>query len=162
MSSTVMLVLGASTWRIEDITFERVTVSPAPGQPGKMPFWHGDRPGRPLELGRALGGFVREMRELGHNEASARLQEHYALDERAANNLLAYLADQVAATGAVPDDRTVVVERFRDEIGDWRVCLLSPFGTPVHAPWAMAIERKLADAYDMPVETMWGDDGIVA
>ncbi|MEM9516451.1 MAG: DEAD/DEAH box helicase [Actinomycetota bacterium] len=154
-------VLGASTWRIEDITFERVTVSPAPGQPGKMPFWHGDRPGRPLELGRALGGFVREMRGLDHDAASARLQEHYALDERAANNLLAYLIDQVAATGAVPDDRTVVVERFRDEIGDWRVCILSPFGTPVHAPWAMAIERKLADAYDMPVETMWGDDGIV-
>ncbi|MEM8621241.1 MAG: DEAD/DEAH box helicase [Actinomycetota bacterium] len=154
-------VLGASTWRIEDITFERVTVSPAPGQPGKMPFWHGDRPGRPLELGRALGGFVREMRELGRDSASSRLQEHYALDERASNNLLAYLDDQVAATGAVPDDRTVIVERFRDEIGDWRVCILSPFGTPVHAPWAMAIERKLADAYDMPVETMWGDDGIV-
>ena len=154
-------VLGASTWRIEDITFERVVVTPAPGAPGKMPFWHGDRPGRPLELGRALGGFVREMRSLPAGEAALRLLEHYSLDERAAGNLLQYLDEQAEATGAVPDDRTVVVERFRDEIGDWRVCILTPFGTPVHAPWAMAIERLLADRYDLPVETMWGDDGIV-
>ena len=154
-------VLGASTWRIEDITFERVTVSPAPGQPGKMPFWHGDRPGRPLELGRALGGFVREIRELDEPAAIVRLMEHYSLDAFAANNLVQYVAEQVEATGAVPDDRTVVVERFRDEIGDWRVCILSPFGTPVHAPWAMAIERRLADQFDLPVESMWGDDGIV-
>ncbi len=154
-------VLGASTWRIEDITFERVTVTPAPGQPGKMPFWHGDRPGRPLELGRALGGFVREVRALDHDAAIERLTTHYALDARAATNLVQYLDEQVEATGAVPDDRTVVVERFRDEIGDWRVCILSPFGTPVHAPWAMAIERRLVDRYDLPVETMWGDDGIV-
>ncbi|HEY3484099.1 MAG TPA: DEAD/DEAH box helicase, partial [Ilumatobacteraceae bacterium] len=154
-------VLGASTWRIEDITFERVTVTPAPGEPGKVPFWHGDRPGRPLELGRALGRFVREIRELPEPKALARLGEHYALDAFAAANLVQYIAEQAEATGAVPDDRTVVVERFRDEIGDWRVCILSPFGSPVHAPWAMAIERRLADAYDMPVETMWGDDGIV-
>ncbi len=154
-------VLGASTWRIEDITFERVTVSPAPGQPGKMPFWHGDRPGRPLELGRALGGFVREIRGLDAAAGATRLREHYSLDELAASNLLQYLDEQAEATGAVPDDRTVVVERFRDEIGDWRICLLSPFGTPVHAPWAMAIERQLIDRYDIPVETMWGDDGIV-
>jgi ATP-dependent Lhr-like helicase len=154
-------VLGASTWRIEDITFERVTVSPAPGQPGKMPFWHGDRPGRPLELGRALGAFVREIRDLGETEAITRLMEHYALDAFAASNLQQYLAEQLDAAGAVPDDRTVVVERFRDEIGDWRVCILSPFGTPVHAPWAMAIERRLIDRYDLAVETMWGDDGIV-
>ncbi len=154
-------VLGASTWRIEDITFERVTVSPAPGQPGKMPFWHGDRPGRPLELGRALGGFVREIRELDAPAAIERLMTHYSLDAFAANNLVQYVAEQVEATGAVPDDRTIVVERFRDEIGDWRVCILSPFGTPVHAPWAMAIERRLADQFDLPVESMWGDDGIV-
>ncbi|MFK7919575.1 MAG: DEAD/DEAH box helicase [Ilumatobacter sp.] len=176
-------VLGASTWRIEDITFERVTVSPAPGQPGKMPFWHGDRPGRPLELGRALGAFVREVRELSTNDpfvtgqarneqiepvrtplskaATARLMEHYSLDAFAATNLVQYLDEQAEATGAVPDDRTVVVERFRDEIGDWRVCILTPFGTPVHAPWAMAIERQLMDRFDIPVETMWGDDGIV-
>ena len=154
-------VLGASTWRIEDITFERVTVSPAPGQPGKMPFWHGDRPGRPLELGRALGAFVREIRDLDEAAATERLMSHYSLDAFAAGNLTQYLAEQVEATGAVPDDRTVVVERFQDEIGDWRICLLSPFGTPVHAPWAMAIERRLMDRYDIPVESMWGDDGIV-
>jgi ATP-dependent helicase Lhr and Lhr-like helicase len=154
-------VLGASTWRIEDISFERVTVTPAPGQPGKMPFWHGDRPGRPLELGRALGAFVREIRELDAPDATDRLMSHYALDAFAASNVQQYLADQIEATGAVPDDRTVVVERFQDEIGDWRVCILSPFGTPVHAPWAMAIERRLMDRYDIPVESMWGDDGIV-
>ncbi len=154
-------VLGASTWRIEDITFERVTVSPAPGQPGKMPFWHGDRPGRPLELGRALGAFVREVRELDEPAAIERLMGHYALDAFAAGNLRQYLDEQLEATGAVPDDRTLVVERFQDEIGDWRVCILSPFGTPVHAPWAMAIERRLMDQFDIPVETMWGDDGIV-
>ena len=154
-------VLGASTWRIEDITFERVTVSPAPGQPGKMPFWHGDRPGRPLELGRALGAFVREIRDLDDSAAIERLMTHYTLDAFAAGNLLQYLAEQAEATGVVPDDRTIVVERFQDEIGDWRVCILSPFGTPVHAPWAMAIERRLMDRFDMPVESMWGDDGIV-
>ncbi len=154
-------VLGASTWRIEDITFERVTVSPAPGQPGKMPFWHGDRPGRPLELGRALGAFVREIRDLDERAANERLMTHYALDAFAASNLRQYLDEQLEATGAVPDDRTVVVERFQDEIGDWRVCILSPFGTPVHAPWAMAIERRLMDHFDIPVESMWGDDGIV-
>jgi ATP-dependent Lhr-like helicase len=154
-------VLGASTWRIEDITFERVTVTPAPGQPGKMPFWHGDRPGRPLELGRALGAFQREIRAEPADDARQRLEEQYALDPLAAANVLRYLDEQVQATGVVPDDRTVVIERFRDEIGDWRVCVLSPFGTPVHAPWAMAIERRLMDRFDMPVETMWGDDGIV-
>ncbi len=154
-------VLGASTWRIEDITFERVTVTPAPGEPGKMPFWHGDRPGRPLELGRALGAFVRELRSVSEDAALDRLRHNHGLDEFAARNLLQYVNDQAEATGVVPDDRTIVVERFRDEIGDWRVCVLSPFGTPVHAPWAMAIERRLADRYDMPVESMWGDDGIV-
>jgi ATP-dependent helicase Lhr and Lhr-like helicase len=187
-------VLGASTWRIEDITFERVTVTPAPGQPGKMPFWHGDRPGRPLELGRALGAFVREIRDLSTSDTSGdqsdsvgqtqivaaepgamiervrrpvslaatkRLMEHYSLDAFAATNLVQYLDEQAEATGAVPNDRTVVIERFRDEIGDWRVCILTPFGTPVHAPWAMAIERQLMDRFDIPVETMWGDDGIV-
>jgi ATP-dependent Lhr-like helicase len=154
-------VLGASTWRIEDITFQRVTVTPAPGEPGKMPFWHGDRPGRPLELGRALGAFVRELRGLDHVRATSLLREQYSLDALAAANLIQYVGEQAEATGVVPDDRTVVVERFRDEIGDWRVCLLSPFGTPVHAPWAMAIERRLSERYDLPVESMWGDDGIV-
>ncbi len=153
-------LLGASTWRIEDITFERVVVSPAPGQPGKMPFWHGDRPGRPLELGRALGAFLRDARSRG-DDALGWLMTDYALDAFAATNVVSYLDEQAEATGVVPDDRTIVVERFRDEIGDWRICILTPFGTPVHAPWAMAIERRLADRFDMPVESMWGDDGIV-
>lgn len=154
-------VLGASTWRIEDITFERVVVSPAPGQPGKMPFWHGDRPGRPLELGMAMGAFVREIRAAPRAQADATLREQHDLDQWASDNLLRYLDDQAAATGVVPDDRTVVIERFRDEIGDWRVCILTPFGTPVHAPWAMAIEARLAARYDDHVEIMWSDDGIV-
>ncbi len=154
-------MLGASTWRIEDITFERVTVTPAPGEQGKMPFWHGDRPGRPLELGRALGAFQREMRALDSAAAVQRLMGEYGLDRFAAGNVVAYLDEQAQATGVVPDDRTVVIERFRDEIGDWRVCILTPFGTPVHAPWAMAIERRLLERYDMPIETMWSDDGIV-
>ena len=147
-------LLGASTWRIEDISFERVVVTPAPGQPGKMPFWHGDRPGRPLELGRALGAFLREVRQLSPAAAEERLRLHYGLDAWAAANVLLYLDEQVEAAGVVPDDRTVVVERFQDEIGDWRVCILSPFGTPVHAPWAMAIERRLMDRYELP----GGDD----
>ncbi|MCE9623558.1 MAG: DEAD/DEAH box helicase [Actinomycetia bacterium] len=154
-------LLGASTWRIEDITFDRVVVSPAPGEPGKMPFWHGDRPGRPLELGRALGAFQRETRALPEKSAHAQLMTDYSLDALAAQNVLLYLAEQMKATGAVPDDRTIVVERFRDELGDWRVCILSPFGTPVHAPWAMAIERRLFEHFEMPVETMYTDDGIV-
>jgi ATP-dependent Lhr-like helicase len=154
-------ILGASTWRIEDITFERVTVTPAPGEQGKMPFWHGDRPGRPLELGRALGAFQREMRGLSSDAAIEKLMGDYCLDRFAAGNVVSYLDEQASATGVVPDDRTVVIERFRDEIGDWRVCILSPFGTPVHAPWAMAIERRLMERFDMPIEIMWSDDGIV-
>src|SRR5690606_28766105 len=110
---------------------------------------------------RALGAFVRELRALPDEQATARLQEHNALDLLAARNLVQYLAEQAEATGVVPDDRTVVVERFRDEIGDWRVCIHTPFGTPVHAPWAMAIERRLLERFDIPVESMWGDDGIV-
>src|SRR4030095_11496909 len=131
------------------------------GEPGKMPFWHGDRPGRPLELGRALGAFQREIRAMAAERATATLMEHHSLDAFAANNVLLYLDEQAQATGVVPDDRTIVIERFRDEIGDWRICILSPFGPPLPAPWAMAIERRLADHYDMPVESMWGDDGIV-
>jgi ATP-dependent Lhr-like helicase len=154
-------LLGASTWRIEDITFERVVVTPAPGQPGKMPFWHGDRPGRPLELGRALGAFQREIRAMPMEAAVTSLMDDYCLDALAATNVIMYLEEQSQATGVVPDDRTVVVERFRDEIGDWRVCILSPFGTPVHAPWAMAIQRRLNERFDIPIEIMWTDDGIV-
>jgi ATP-dependent Lhr-like helicase len=154
-------LLGATTWRIEDITHDRVVVTPAPGQPGKMPFWHGDGPGRPLELGRALGTFTRELREIGPVAALERLGVENRLDPRAAANLVAYLDEQGDATGAVPDDRTIVVERFTDEIGDWRVCILSPFGAQVHAPWAMALQHKLSELWGRDVELMWSDDGIV-
>ncbi len=152
-------LLGASTWRIEDITFERVVVTPAPGQPGKMPFWHGEGPGRPMELGRAVGAFTREI-QVGDG-ATRRLIDHHSLDELAAANLVQYLADQREATGAVPDDRTIVVERFRDEIGDWRVCILSPFGARVHAPWAIALRSRLTDEWGVEPEMIWSDDGIV-
>ncbi len=151
-------LLGASTWRIEDITFQKVIVTPAPGVPGKMPSWHGDGPGRPLELGRAIGEFTRELRAGG--DPTKRLVAA-GLDGRATTNLLAYLDDQAEATGAVPDDRTIVVERFRDEIGDWRVCVLSPFGAQVHAPWAMALQHRLGERWGVAVELMWSDDGIV-
>ena len=131
-------LLGASTWRIEDITHERVVVTPAPGQPGKMPFWHGDGPGRPLELGRALGAFVRDdPRRAAARRRSPRLQRPPRARPAAPPTTCSrYLDEQAEATGVVPDDRTIVVERFRDEIGDWRVCVLSPFGAQVHAPWA--------------------------
>ena len=154
-------LLGASTWRIEDITFERVVVTPAPGQPGRMPFWHGDGPGRPLELGRAIGAFVRELRTEDDDTAIARLRERHGLDPWAADNLLGYLRDQAEATGAVPDDRTIVVERFRDEIGDWRVCILTPFGAQVHAPWGMALQARLGEEWGSDIDLMWSDDGIV-
>ena len=154
-------LLGASTWRIEDITHERVVVTPAPGQPGKMPFWHGDGPGRPLELGRAMGTFMREMSALPPAEAMARLGDESGLDALAAQNLVHYLEEQREATGVVPSDRTIVVERFRDEIGDWRVCVLSPFGAQVHAPWGMALQHRLAEELGLDVELMWSDDGIV-
>ena len=155
-------LLGATTWRITDITFERVVVTPAPGELGKMPFWHGDGPGRPVELGRAVGRLVRELRSEGDEDAvAARLRQRCGLGETAVTNLLAYLDDQAAATGVVPDDRTVVVERFRDEIGDWRVCVLTPFGARVHAPWGVALQARLREAWGVDVDLMWGDDGIV-
>ncbi len=154
-------LLGASTWRIEDITHERVVVIPAPGQPGRMPFWHGDGPGRPLELGRAIGAFTREIRSVEAPAALERLTTRHDLDPRAATNLLMFLDEQAEATGKVPDDRTVVVERFTDEIGDWRVCILTPFGAQVHAPWAMALQHRLAEQWGWDVEVLWSDDGIV-
>ncbi len=154
-------LLGASTWRIEDITHERVVVTPAPGQPGKMPFWHGDGPGRPLELGRAIGAFVRELRAMPVDAATARLRTEHGLDELAAANLVQYLDEQAEATGVVPDDRTIVVERFRDEIGDWRVCILTPFGARVHAPWGIALRARLTETWGVEPELLWSDDGIV-
>jgi ATP-dependent Lhr-like helicase len=152
--------LGASTWRAEEITHDRVLVSPAPGVPGKMPFWHGDRAGRPVELGYAIGKLVRELRTLSPPAAIARLVEEHDLDKVAAENLLRYLNDQAAA-GAVPDDRTVVIERCLDELGDWRVCLLSPLGSRIHAPWAMAVTALIRQQTGMDVEVMWGDEGFV-
>ena len=156
-----VFLLGASSWRIEDITRDRVIVTPAPGEPGKMPFWKGDQPGRPLELGRAIGAFTRELRGNRRADALARLHDDIGLDTWAAENLVAYLEDQMEATGAVPDDRTVVVERFRDEIGDWRMCILSPFGQRVHAPWGLAIEARLLDRFGPGAQVLWSNDGIV-
>ncbi|WP_245623336.1 ATP-dependent helicase [Spirillospora albida] len=155
-----VFVLGASSWRIEDITPDRVLVSPAPGQPGKLPFWHGDTLGRPAELGRALGGFTRELVRLPAQEALARVTEA-GLDGWAAANLVSYLAEQREATGHVPDDRTMVVERFRDELGDWRLVVHSPLGARVHAPWALAMAGRLRERYGMDAQAMHADDGIV-
>ena len=154
-------ILGASTWRITDITHDRVLVTPAPGEPGKMPFWKGDGPGRPLEFGRRIGAMVRELRALPQAAALTRLVNEHDLDPSAAENLLRFLADQADATGQIPDDRTIVVERCRDELGDWRVCVLTPFGSRIHIPWAMAVSARIRAAGGPEVETLWGDDGFV-
>jgi ATP-dependent Lhr-like helicase len=153
-------LLGASTWRIDEITRDRVLVSPAPGLPGAVPFWKGEGVGRPYELGRKVGAASRELSALREDRAQARLRDDYHLDQRAASNLLKFLREQQDATGAVPSDRTIVVERFRDEIGDWRVCILTPFGGRVHAPWAMAIAARLRDALGVEAQSIWSDDGI--
>ena len=152
--------LGASSWRIEDITHDRVLVSPAPGVAGRLPFWHGDALGRPFELGRAMGGFVREVGALPHDDALVRLKDT-GLDERARTNLLAYLDDQRTATGHLPDDRTLLVERVRDELGDWRIIVHSPFGAQVHAPWALAIAARIRERHGVDAQVMHADDGIV-
>ena len=154
-------ILGASTWRIVDITHDRVLVTPAPGEPGKMPFWKGDGPGRPLEFGRRIGALVRELRALPKPAALSRLVADHDLDPGAAENLMQFLADQEAATDSVPDDRTIVIERCRDELGDWRVCVLTPFGSRIHIPWAMAVVARIRAAGGPEVETLWGDDGFV-
>ena len=159
--SNETFILGASTWRIVEITHDRVLVVPAPGEPGKMPFWKGDGPGRPLEFGRRIGAMVRELRGLPKPAALTRLVAEHDLDPGAAENLMQFLADQEAATGAVPDDRTVVIERCRDELGDWRVCVLTPFGSRIHIPWAMAVSARIRAAGGPEVETLWGDDGFV-
>jgi ATP-dependent helicase Lhr and Lhr-like helicase len=153
-------LLGASTWRIEDITRDRVLVSPAPGLPGMVPFWKGEGVGRPYELGEQIGRASRELIALSQAKALDRLTRQHRLDERAANNLLAFLREQEGVTGVVPSDRTVVVERFRDEIGDWRLCILTPFGARVHAPWAMAAAARLRHALGLETQSIWSDDGI--
>ncbi|WP_345289306.1 Lhr family ATP-dependent helicase [Streptomyces gulbargensis] len=155
-----VFTLGTTSWRIEDITRDRVLVSPAPGVPGRLPFWKGDQLGRPLELGRAVGAFLREVSALGPDDARLRLLAA-GLDAWAADNVLAYLTEQREACGHVPDDRTILVERFRDELGDWRVVIHSPFGAQVHAPWALALGARLAERYGMDAQVMHADDGIV-
>jgi ATP-dependent helicase Lhr and Lhr-like helicase len=150
-------LLGATTWRIEEITRDRVIVTPAPGVPGAVPFWKGDGIGRPAELGRAIGAFAREAVAREPKELAA----EYDLDRRAAENLVAYLREQQTATRVVPSDETIVVERFRDEIGDWRLCVLSPYGGRVHAAWGLALAAKIRSERDLEADAIWSDDGIV-
>src|SRR5271154_5808285 len=150
-------LLGASTWRIEEIGRDRVIVTPAPGAPGAVPFWKGDSIGRPKELGEAIGAFSRWAVE---QEADT-LAEDYDLDERAARNLLAYLREQQAATRVLPSERTIVLERFRDEIGDWRLCVLSPYGGRVHAAWSLALQARVRERFCLRANAIRSDDGIV-
>jgi len=161
-----VVVLGASSWRVLDITPDRVIVEPAPGVPGKVPFWKGDAIGRPIELGRAIGGFVREAEadlargEKGRAAAAARLRTSHDLDELATENLLAYLEEEREVAGALPTDRRIVIERFRDQLGDWRLVVLTPFGGRIHAPWTLAIEHRLRERLGIEAQTIWSDDGI--
>ena len=155
-----VFTLGTSSWRIEDITHDKVLVTPAPGLPGRLPFWKGDTLGRPSELGQAVGKFVREVAALPPAKARERVALA-GLDEWATDNLLAYLEEQKQATRHLPSDRTIVVERFRDELGDWRVAVLSPFGAPVHAPWALCVSARMRERFGVDVQAMHGDDGIV-
>ncbi|MCW2779743.1 MAG: dependent helicase, Lhr family [Marmoricola sp.] len=155
-----VFTLGTSSWRIEDITHDRVLVSPAPGQPGRLPFWTGDTLGRPAELGAAIGAFTREVAAMKRTDAIARATSA-GLDEWAADNLVTLIEEQREATNAIPHDRQLLVERFRDELGDWRIVVHSPYGTPVHAPWALAINARLRERYGMDAQAMAADDGIV-
>ena len=150
-------MLGASTWRIEEITRDRVIVTPAPGAPGALPYWKGDGVGRPAELGRAIGEFARTAVD----REPAELAVEYDLDDRAAANLVTYLREQREATRVVPSDRTIVIERFRDEIGDWRLCVLSPFGGRVHAAWGLALSARIRDRFGLESDAIWSDDGII-
>ena len=150
-------LLGATSWRIEEITRDRVVVTPAPGAAASVPFWHGDGVGRPRELGAAIGAFTR----WAVDQAPATLERDYDLDERAARNLLEFLGEQRAATGVLPSDRTVVVERFRDEIGDWRLCVLTPFGGRVHAAWALALTARVRAVLGLEAGAIWSDDGVI-
>jgi ATP-dependent Lhr-like helicase len=155
------ILLGATTWRVEEITRDRVIVAPAPGEPGKMPFWRGDGPGRPIELGRALGAMVRKLGNMKPAKAVGWLHDQACLDAYAADNLASYISQQREHTGSLPTDETITVERFRDELGDWRICILTPFGARVHAPWSMALQQRLSIAHGFEVQLMYSDDGIV-
>lgn len=155
-----IFALGATSWRIEDITHDRVMVTPAPGIPGRLPFWKGDSLGRPAELGQAIGAFTRELAALPKAKAEARARAG-GLDDYAAGNLVTYLHEQLEATNVLPSDITLLVERFRDELGDWRLVVHSPYGTPVHAPWALAINARLRERYGVDGQAVASDDGIV-
>lgn len=155
------IMLGATTWRIDQITRDRVMVSPAPGETGRLPFWRGDGPGRPAALGRAMGAFAGKVAKMQAEDAQSWLQNDYALDPYAAQNLVAYVHEQRESTGTLPTDKRITVERFRDELGDWRICILSPLGARVHAPWALAIQARLEAHFGFEVQAMWSDDGIV-
>lgn len=155
-------ILGASTWKIDEISVDRVLVQPAPGAPSaRMPFWHGDSPGRPLELGRAVGEFVRTVGDLDDAGARALLREEYSLDDWAANNLIDFFNDERRLTGILPTDRNIVIQRFRDEIGDWRIVVLSPFGARIHAPWALLARANLRAQLATDVDVIWSDDGFI-
>ena len=154
-----VVTLGASSWRALEITRDRVIVAPAPGELGRLPFWRGEGPGRPIELGRSLGRFTREFFE--QEDASAWLTGEFDLDEFAARNLVDYLESERESTGTCPTDRQIVIERFRDELGDWRVCILSPFGSRIHAPWTLAISARLAERGGFEAQPLWTDDGIM-
>ena len=154
-------VLGATTWRILEIKRDRVVVEAAPGEPGRLPFWRGAGPGRPVDLGREMGAFVRELAPLEREAAAAQLRAEGSLDDNAIENLLDYIGEQKEATEVLPTDTEIVIERFRDELGDWRICILSPFGTRIHAPWATAIESLLSEKAGHVVQTLWTDDGVV-
>jgi len=155
-----VFALGATSWRIEDITHDRVLVTPAPGVPGRLPFWKGDALGRPAELGEAIGTFTREL-GVSSRESAVAVAEERGLDPWAAGNLVGYVHEQVEATGVLPSDRTLVVEKFRDELGDWRLVVHSPYGTPVHAPWALAINARLRERFGVDGQAIASDDGIV-
>ncbi len=155
-----IFALGATSWRIEDITHDRVLVTPAPGIPGRLPFWKGDSLGRPAELGAAIGAFTRELGAMPRAAAVKRARDD-GLDAWAADNLISYLHDQLEATQVLPSDTTLLVERFRDELGDWRLVVHSPYGTPVHAPWALAINARLRERYGVDGQALASDDGIV-
>ncbi len=155
-----IFALGATSWRIEDITHDRVLVTPAPGIPGRLPFWKGDSLGRPAELGEAIGSFTRELGSATPATALQRARDR-GLDEYAAGNLITYVTEQQEATNALPSDTQLLVERFRDELGDWRLVVHSPYGTPVHAPWALAINARLRERYDIDGQAVASDDGIV-
>jgi len=155
-----VFALGATSWRIEDITHDRVLVTPAPGIPGRLPFWKGDSLGRPAELGAAIGAFTRELIALPREQAEQRARAD-GLDDNAAANLVGYLHEQLEATNLLPSDQSVVVERFRDELGDWRLVVHSPYGTPVHAPWALAINARLRERLGVDGQAVASDDGIV-